>query len=157
MGAVAVRSPAGARRSRGWELSLPARSGMMEESAKERGVERLRYRMRVLFGLVVMGALASCGGPATRAPSGLQFAQGPISEACERSGRKAASRQLCGCIQAVANAELSGADQRRGAGFFGNPERAQDVRLNDSASADAFWARWTDFAATAERRCQAAA
>ena len=113
--------------------------------------------MRVLFSLLIIFALASCGGSSSRVPAGVTLASGPISSACQGSGRSAASRQLCQCIQGVANTELSAADQRRGATFFGAPERAQEVRLNDSPSADAFWARWTDFAATAERSCRSLA
>ncbi|MCH2075677.1 MAG: arginine transporter [Rhodobacteraceae bacterium] len=112
--------------------------------------------MRFLFSTLMIFSLASCGGSSSRVPAGVTLASGPISEACQRSGRSAASRQLCQCIQGVANQELSGSDQRRGASFFGNPELAQSVRLNDSPSADAFWARWTDFASTAEDACSMA-
>ena len=57
---------------------------------------------------------------------------GPIESACMRSGREAASRALCGCIQQVADMTLKGGDQRRGgvngpainAGFAGDDVQA---------------------------------
>jgi len=112
--------------------------------------------MRVLLFTLIIFALAACGGRSYRASQGVEVARGPISEACLSSGRSSASRALCGCIQGVANAELNASDQRRGAGFFGNPERAHAVRLDDSPSADAFWARWTGFASRAENVCRSA-
>ncbi|MEM9350386.1 MAG: hypothetical protein AAGA47_09005 [Pseudomonadota bacterium] len=112
--------------------------------------------MRIVILLLMVVALAACGGRSNRAPAGLQFSQGPISAACESSGRESANRALCGCIQSVANRELNGSDQRRGASFFGDPARAHEVRLDDSPAADAFWRRWTDFAETAEGVCRAA-
>ena len=77
---------------------------------------------------------------------------GPIDSACVRSDRKA-SRQLCGCIQQVADMTLSRSDQRRAAKFFGDAERAQEVRMSKSDSDNAFWARYKNFATTAEAYC----
>jgi hypothetical protein len=53
----------------------------------------------------------------------------------------------------VANQSLSAADQRRASRFFGDPDRAQDVRLSDTARDDAFWERWRAFAERAEAIC----
>lgn len=78
---------------------------------------------------------------------------GPVERACNGSDRSAATRSMCNCIGQVADRMLSGADQRRGAKFFRNPDKAQDVRLNDSAAMDAFWERWTAFGAAAEAAC----
>lgn len=78
---------------------------------------------------------------------------GPIERACLQSDRSAVSRSLCGCIQSVADATLNSRDQRRGARFFSDPELAQDVRRSDTRRDDAFWAEWTDFAASATRAC----
>ncbi|MEO1705449.1 MAG: arginine transporter [Pseudomonadota bacterium] len=108
--------------------------------------------MRIFIALVVICALASCGGRSARAPA-VQFSSGPISAACQAAGRPNASRELCRCIQGVADAELSGSDQRRAAPFFDDPERAQAVRLDDSRAADAFWERWTTYARRAEELC----
>ena len=78
---------------------------------------------------------------------------GPVERACNASDRSAATRSVCNCIGQVADRMLSGADQRRGAKFFRDPEKAQGVRLNDSAAMDAFWERWTAFGSAAEASC----
>ena len=78
---------------------------------------------------------------------------GPIDSACMSSQRKAVTRSLCGCIQQVANQTLPGADQRRVATFFRDPEKAQKVRLSDSRVDDAFWLRYKEFGAQAEAVC----
>ena len=78
---------------------------------------------------------------------------GPVDTACMRSDRSASSRQLCGCIQQVADMTLSRSDQRRAAKFFGDAERAQEVRMSKSDSDNAFWARYKNFATTAEAYC----
>lgn len=103
--------------------------------------------------------LAACsGGSPTQsvtraaAPS-VQFATGPIYSACRQAGRDAASRQRCGCVQAVANQSLGDGDQIKGAGFFSDPHRAQEVRTSDRASDEAFWTRWRDFGDAAARQC----
>lgn len=78
---------------------------------------------------------------------------GAIERACNRSDRDAANRSVCSCIQQVADQSLSGADQRRAAGFFNNPDKAQDVRLSNSSRDDAFWERYSAFSAQAEAYC----
>ncbi len=113
------------------------------------------------LGLVM--TLAACGGgPSQRlATSGgggaVQLASGPISQACNRSGRDAANSRLCGCVQGVANRHLSEADQRLSAGFYANPQRAQDVRQSDNRSNEAFWDRYTLYVEDARRYCSAVA
>lgn len=77
---------------------------------------------------------------------------GAIDRACESAGRTG-DRALCGCIQQVADMTLSGADQRRAAAFFKEPDKAQQVRQSDRASDESFWRRYKDFAATAEALC----
>ncbi|WP_347266786.1 hypothetical protein [Paracoccus sp. (in: a-proteobacteria)] len=77
---------------------------------------------------------------------------GPIDSACARSDR-GASRQLCGCIQQVADQTLSRADQRRAARFFRDAEAAQEVRMSDSDADNAFWDRYRNFTAAAETYC----
>ena len=61
--------------------------------------------MRTLF---LCAALAVTSIPAI--PS--QADAGVITRACMKSDRKAANRNLCRCIQAVANKTLSRSDQR---------------------------------------------
>ena len=119
-------------------------------------------RILALLGLCF---LTACGGTryassnavtsaATRlSPNTVAFARGPIQKACMAAGRKQASQARCGCVQAVANRELSGADQRRGAAFFGNPQKAQDTRQSDGAANEAFWQRWKAYGQTAGRIC----
>ena len=78
---------------------------------------------------------------------------GPVDSACMRSDRAAGSRQLCGCIQQVADMTLSRADQRRAAKFFSDADEAQQVRMSKSNADNAFWARYKNFATTAEAYC----
>jgi hypothetical protein len=80
---------------------------------------------------------------------------GPIERACLSSGRSAANRALCACIQNAANLTLTRSDQSMAARFFRDPERAQAIRSSDSRSHDAFWERYTGFGATAEAMCGA--
>ncbi len=78
---------------------------------------------------------------------------GAIERACNKSDRDAANSSVCSCIQQVADQSLSSSDQRRAAGFFNNPDKAQDVRLSDTSRDDAFWERYTAFGAQAEAYC----
>ena len=48
---------------------------------------------------------------------------------------------------------LSRADQRRAAKFFADADEAQQVRMSKSDSDNAFWARYKNFATTAEAYC----
>jgi len=112
---------------------------------------------RIVLLCVTLG-LAGCGGAnrfegTTRAvqPS----ASGPISAACLQSDRAARSPQLCGCIQAVANQTLSGADQRRAVGFYTDPHSAQVIRQSDRGRDRSFWRNYTEYALQAERICSA--
>lgn len=77
---------------------------------------------------------------------------GPIDSACKGSDRRS-SAQLCGCIQQAADLTLSRADQRRAASFFRDAQRAQDVRMSKSNADNAFWARYKNFASTAQAYC----
>lgn len=79
---------------------------------------------------------------------------GPINRACLKSGRKAASSQLCGCIQVVADTALSWGDQRRAAKFFKDPHRAQEIRQSDRARDEEFWLRYKAFGSRAEATCR---
>ncbi|MTH76171.1 hypothetical protein [Paracoccus aestuariivivens] len=78
---------------------------------------------------------------------------GPIDSACAKSERSARNGRLCGCIQQVADQTLSRSDQRRAARFFRDADEAQSVRMSNSDADNAFWARYTRFAATAEAYC----
>lgn len=104
--------------------------------------------------------LAGCGGGnRASAPTPAEtpvnlFATGPIQKACIEDRRKAASRARCGCIQAVANQTLSNADQRRGAKFFKNPARLQEVRQSDNPSHERFWKAWKAYGVAAAELCE---
>jgi hypothetical protein len=78
---------------------------------------------------------------------------GPIERACLQSDRAGASRALCTCIQGVADTSLRPNEQRRGAQFFSDPQRAQDTRQSNRASDERLWQRWRAFASLAEQRC----
>ncbi len=78
---------------------------------------------------------------------------GTIERACVKSDRKAANRTLCGCIQQVADATLSGSDQRLAAKFFKDPHMAQVIRQSDDTNHEVFWKRYKAFGATAKTYC----
>lgn len=90
---------------------------------------------------------------AARVPAA-QFATGPIYSACLQAGRKQASRERCGCVQAVADQSLISNDQRRGAAFFKNPHQAQEVRTSDRTMDERFWLRWKAFGDAAAQICR---
>ncbi len=78
---------------------------------------------------------------------------GPIEKACNKSGRDAANRMVCNCIQQVADMTLAGSDQRRAAEFFKNPDKAHATWLSESNRDDAFWERYKQFGTYAEQYC----
>ncbi len=80
-------------------------------------------------------------------------AAGAIEAACLRSDRPGATRALCRCIDTVAQTTLTRSEQGRAARFFGDPQRAQDVRMSTTDRDNLFWDRYRDFGATAERSC----
>ena len=106
-----------------------------------------------ILALVALMTLVACGGGRPEPVTRLATADGPIKNACISSGRRAANREICGCIQAAADQTLSGADQRRGASFFGNPALAHEVRVSDTTRDDAFWDRWRNFGRAADQLC----
>ncbi len=79
-------------------------------------------------------------------------AAGPVGSACLQSGR-GASQPLCACIQNAANMTLSGSDQKLAARLFTNPEKAEEMRVSDSARNRAFWERYQGFASAAGALC----
>ncbi|AXC50459.1 hypothetical protein DRW48_12910 [Paracoccus suum] len=78
---------------------------------------------------------------------------GPIDSACARSARASGNGSVCNCIQQVADQTLSPSDQRRAAAFFRDPDQAQSVRMSKTGTDNAFWARYKNFATTAEAYC----
>lgn len=118
--------------------------------------------LRLFTMICALSALAACGGARGYNPSGgygggaVLFATGPLNSACLAAGRKQASRARCGCIQAVADRELSAADQRRGVRVFKDPHGLQEARQSDRASDNEFWAAWKAYGNTAQTLCSAA-
>ena len=78
---------------------------------------------------------------------------GPISSACIRSDRQAATRSLCNCLQRVANGELSKGDQRLAATFFKDPHKAQEIRQSDRRAHEKFWLRYKEYGNVASALC----
>ncbi|MEX0279750.1 MAG: hypothetical protein AB3N13_01025 [Arenibacterium sp.] len=110
---------------------------------------------QIIAAILACAVLSACGGRSDRERATVaRAAKGPIAVACLQAGRKAATRELCGCVQAVANESLSSGDQRRGARFFADPALAHSVWRSSSASDDAFWDRWKAFAASAAKTCK---
>ncbi len=98
---------------------------------------------------VFAAALLALALPLAPAPA----AAGPIERACLNSGRAAATRALCSCIDRVAAQTLTRGDQRQAARFFRDPQRAQDVRMSQTERDNAFWQRYRAFASAAETHC----
>lgn len=97
----------------------------------------------------ILTAVLTAGMLITSAPA---FA-GPIESACMKSGRKAANRALCNCVQQVADQTLKSSDQRRAAKFFRDPDLAHTTWVSQRASDDAFWERYKSFGQMAEVYC----
>ena len=76
-----------------------------------------------------------------------------IENACLRSDRAAKSRALCGCIQQAANLTLNAQDQKLAAGFYSDPDKAQEVRQSDRFAHSRFWERYKDYAEMAKTFC----
>jgi len=101
------------------------------------------------------GATEGAVEGAEAAPTPPPFARGPLFAACLADGRKAATSARCGCVQAVANAELTNAQQRRGAKLWTDPATLQEIRQSDNASNEKFWRAWKAFAAKSVETCKA--
>ncbi len=113
-----------------------------------------------VLALLALSTLSACGGGGasnytTRGayvPTQM-FATGPLQRACMAQGRKDANAQRCGCIQAVADRQLSGAEQRRGVKVFKDPHKIQVWRQSDRSGDNAFWDTWKAFGQSAEQIC----
>ncbi|MGL6209371.1 MAG: hypothetical protein ACRC14_06030 [Paracoccaceae bacterium] len=114
---------------------------------QEGGVRPTQARaMGQMMRAVIFAGLVAVMGP------GMALAS-PVESACNRSDRQAANRALCNCIGQVADMTLTGGDQRRAAGFFKDPDRAQDAKMSQRDSDDAFWERYKAFGEMAEAYC----
>lgn len=97
------------------------------------------------FVLVALIVVASASTPAKGA--------GLIERACNNSDRQAANPSLCGCIQSVADQLLTNGEQRKGAAFFADPHKSQEIRQSDKSTDETFWTKWKSFGATAAKHC----
>ncbi|MDB4112390.1 arginine transporter [Yoonia sp.] len=102
--------------------------------------------MRYFLILGAFATAAACGG-------GSRGASGDISQACLEANRRAATPELCSCVQQVANQSLSNSDQTRAAVFFSEPQLAQDTRQSDRSSDERFWQRYRAFTDLAGQIC----
>ncbi|CUH40110.1 hypothetical protein JSE7799_02839 [Jannaschia seosinensis] len=115
--------------------------------------------VRGALALTAILALTACGGGRGAVGGGRYdapvraFATGPVYTACLRANRTAASRDLCGCVQASADTKLSRGEQSRAAKFFSDPHQAQVTRQSDRARDERYWTRYKQFVAIAERTC----
>ncbi|MFO6464571.1 hypothetical protein [uncultured Jannaschia sp.] len=111
--------------------------------------------IKIIIAVTAFAGLSACGGGGGGGTVSVQrsYATGPIQTACLRADRKAASRSLCGCVQAAANRELSSRDRARAVKFFRDPHHAQEVRQSDRGADEAFWKRYKNFVSVAERSC----
>lgn len=135
--------------------------------------------MKQVILLILVATLAGCGGvhkarkdarrgqqvsrapaPVMIAPSAaspaaaIPFARGPLNRACMGSDRKARSRELCGCIQAVADSTMSGSQQRVAVNFYSDPHEAQEIRQSDNSRNEEFWRAYRAYGDAAERICR---
>lgn len=101
--------------------------------------------------ILLAAFIAAISVPAT-AP--VAHAGSKIKRACLSADRKAASRELCGCIQTVADQVLSRRDQSKAAKFFKDPQKAQDTKMSKTTGNDAFWERYKKFGSTARSYCK---
>lgn len=114
--------------------------------------------MKQVVILVLIAALAGCGGKRSgkagkAVPRAAPVAFGPISKACLKSDREAKSRQLCGCIQAVANDTLTRSQQRQAVQFYRDPAMAQKIRQSDRPSDEKFWRAYKAYGEKARQVC----
>ncbi|ROU03525.1 arginine transporter [Histidinibacterium lentulum] len=100
---------------------------------------------RLLLVLAVL-ALASCGGGGSR-PTG------EVGQACMSAGRSAATPRLCSCIDQVAGRTLSRAEQRETARYIRDPEKLQEMKLDDRPRAEEMWRTYDRFVNAARTAC----
>lgn len=97
---------------------------------------------KITLAIVLGASLAACAGA------------GPIKRACLDTDRGSSRASTCTCIQRAADATLNGSEQRRAASLFGDPEKAQAVRLSRTSADNAFWKRYNAFGETAQAQCR---
>ncbi len=79
---------------------------------------------------------------------------GWISDACLRANRDAASKEVCTCIDEVAQISLTRAERKKVSKFFRDPHKTQIIRASDRRSDKKFWERYQTFGARARQICR---
>ena len=80
---------------------------------------------------------------------------GVIDRACRKADRKAATPQLCRCIQKVAKSSLSMGERRKVAKWMKDPDKAEKARMSDRARDELLWKRYKAFGEKARQQCKA--
>jgi len=96
----------------------------------------------------ILPALIMLADSAPSAPAGEL-----IRKACLKSRRPAATAEMCGCIQVVADRYFKRKDQKLAASFFKDPHKAQEIRQSDKRKNELFWTRYKEWAGAAEASC----
>ena len=98
--------------------------------------------------------VALCAGTfGASQPLPVEAASGVINRACRTSGRPAATKELCGCIQKVANHTLTRSERKRVSKFFADPHKAQELRQSDKGADETLWKRYKVFGSQARKSC----
>ncbi|MBW6506053.1 MAG: hypothetical protein K0B00_04795 [Rhodobacteraceae bacterium] len=79
---------------------------------------------------------------------------GPVGDACLALTSAQPGIVLCGCLQFIADQDLGRADQRRVAGFFADPDKAEVARRSSRPQDREFWQRYSSFIVKAEALCR---
>ncbi|MCI2400398.1 hypothetical protein [Aliiroseovarius subalbicans] len=80
-------------------------------------------------------------------------AAGKIERACLKADRRDASRQLCGCVQDVAEAMFNRSEISKIAKFFSDPHTTQELRQSDRNSDERFWKRYKEYGQAVRTYC----
>lgn len=86
-------------------------------------------------------------------PSHAALAGGSVERACLYADRPEATRNLCGCIQDVADAMLTRSERSKVAKFFKEPHKTQETRQSGRRTDEAFWQKYKEFGQTVSTYC----
>ncbi len=106
-------------------------------------------RIVIIVGILALAGCGHRGGSSQNRNLGSYHAVGVISQACMASGRSQANGPVCSCVQAAANETLNSSDQSRAAALFGDPEKAEELRMSGAS----FWDRYREFSDRAKEMC----
>ncbi len=109
-------------------------------------LEAVRHMIRPLAASLLLstGLALSFGGAASA---------GALERACNAAPQQGGNRNLCGCIQQVANLTLNGREQKLAAGFFKDPQKAQVMRQSARRRDETFWQKYLAFGESAALYC----